>query len=450
MPYSKEARNHALLSGGVPLDVHPGDLPRLFKGFVELKWPLPETLCFLFPERRDRYLDEWCTRAEAEAWAWDEVRVMLDRLVSRGKPVPPRLARFAMVPRPPAGRGAGTKEGRDVRLAYLADGLMLEGLTEDEIWQVFSACFPNSRASDPRDSFRKLRAKRSAWLEAVDDGETRVEPCPGSDAHEVKAPLELPSDDDWVDPVATSRALFTRRCPPFVLLWHFWGEHCEEHVHTWCSLATERENAWVWDELRELLNWLVYWELTPPAPFRKFVRQSRPKNPRHRPHRGAKQLRAAVVAYKLEELGHPRREAEEMIVGALGESVRGVDEATVRRHLDEGREIIRDFLCCGSEDASLQWRVSMDAMETTMELRRFESDRYYKPADPELSIFGTPGTLAQRRHRGEGPRYVRFGNRVLYRGSDLNEFLDEHVVGPGPLGAPRETASAALRSASAN
>ena len=63
-------------------------------------------------------------------------------------------------------------------------------------------------------------------------------------------------------------------------------------------------------------------------------------------------------------------------------------------------------------------------------MNRFESNRYYKTNDPELEILGTRGTLSQWRHHGKGPSYIRFGNRVLYRGSDLNSWLDSHIVLP--------------------
>ena len=63
-----------------------------------------------------------------------------------------------------------------------------------------------------------------------------------------------------------------------------------------------------------------------------------------------------------------------------------------------------------------------------MELRRFDSERYYRPTDPELAVFGAPSTLAQWRHAGAGPDFIRFGNRILYRGSALNAFLDSHTV----------------------
>ncbi len=60
----------------------------------------------------------------------------------------------------------------------------------------------------------------------------------------------------------------------------------------------------------------------------------------------------------------------------------------------------------------------------------FEPDRFYRTIDPDLEIIATRGTLAQWRHFGRGPAYVRFGNRVLYRGSDLNAWLDNHVIKP--------------------
>ena len=63
-------------------------------------------------------------------------------------------------------------------------------------------------------------------------------------------------------------------------------------------------------------------------------------------------------------------------------------------------------------------------------MTRFNPDQYYRAGDPALSIIGTPGTLAVWRHQGRGPRYSKFGNRVLYRGTDLNAWLDDHVVEP--------------------
>ena len=60
----------------------------------------------------------------------------------------------------------------------------------------------------------------------------------------------------------------------------------------------------------------------------------------------------------------------------------------------------------------------------------FDPNRCYKTTDPELAVIATRGTLSQWRHRGEGPRYVKFGNRVLYKGCDLNDWLDAHMIDP--------------------
>ena len=63
-------------------------------------------------------------------------------------------------------------------------------------------------------------------------------------------------------------------------------------------------------------------------------------------------------------------------------------------------------------------------------MHRFDPNRYYKTHDPELAVLATRGTLTQWRHRGEGPAYLKFGNRVLYHGEKLNAWLDEHEVQP--------------------
>ena len=61
---------------------------------------------------------------------------------------------------------------------------------------------------------------------------------------------------------------------------------------------------------------------------------------------------------------------------------------------------------------------------------RFENFRYYRPSDAALGVIASRGTLATWRWQGRGPRYIKFGHRVLYLGADLNQWLDAHVVEP--------------------
>lgn len=42
----------------------------------------------------------------------------------------------------------------------------------------------------------------------------------------------------------------------------------------------------------------------------------------------------------------------------------------------------------------------------------------------------TTGVLAQERHAGKGPKYIRDGRRIRYRASDIREYLDQNTVIP--------------------
>ena len=59
-----------------------------------------------------------------------------------------------------------------------------------------------------------------------------------------------------------------------------------------------------------------------------------------------------------------------------------------------------------------------------------EPDALFRPDHPTLRSIGTVGTLAQWRHRGTGPPFVRYGRLILYRGRDLLRWLDQHMVYP--------------------
>ena len=58
----------------------------------------------------------------------------------------------------------------------------------------------------------------------------------------------------------------------------------------------------------------------------------------------------------------------------------------------------------------------------------FEDGRHYRPRD--LSELASVSTLAQWRHYGRGPAYIRFGSRIFYAGHDLNSWLRRHRVDP--------------------
>ena len=64
----------------------------------------------------------------------------------------------------------------------------------------------------------------------------------------------------------------------------------------------------------------------------------------------------------------------------------------------------------------------------------FENDRNYIPGDPELEIIGDRDKLAQWRHKGRGPAFYRLGRKIVYRGADLNTWVEAGRVDPASNG----------------
>ena len=60
----------------------------------------------------------------------------------------------------------------------------------------------------------------------------------------------------------------------------------------------------------------------------------------------------------------------------------------------------------------------------------FEPDKLYRTDDPAISALAPYSTLAHMRSEGRGPAFLKVGGRVLYRGRDLNAWLDEITVRP--------------------
>ncbi len=49
------------------------------------------------------------------------------------------------------------------------------------------------------------------------------------------------------------------------------------------------------------------------------------------------------------------------------------------------------------------------------------------PAEPAEYFHTTTASLAQDRYRGTGPKFIKRGSRVLYRWSDVVEWLDRNT-----------------------
>ncbi len=65
-----------------------------------------------------------------------------------------------------------------------------------------------------------------------------------------------------------------------------------------------------------------------------------------------------------------------------------------------------------------------------MRTNLFEQHRNYVLGDPELDVIGPREKLAQWRHKGIGPAFYRLGRKIIYRGEDLNAWVDAQRVEP--------------------
>ncbi len=60
----------------------------------------------------------------------------------------------------------------------------------------------------------------------------------------------------------------------------------------------------------------------------------------------------------------------------------------------------------------------------------FDDERTYVLGDQELEIIGDREKLAQWRYKKTGPAYYRLGRKIVYRGSDLNSWVEQQRVEP--------------------
>lgn len=56
----------------------------------------------------------------------------------------------------------------------------------------------------------------------------------------------------------------------------------------------------------------------------------------------------------------------------------------------------------------------------------FEAGRVYDDSDKELDLIATKNKRAAWRHQRTGPSFLKFGRRVKYLGSDLNDWIANH------------------------
>lgn len=351
----REAAHRALVSGGVPLDPYPGYLTWFVRACVErgaasgLNW-----MCHIFPKRETAILEHWCRLAceGRHLWAWEEARARLEDLVTRGEDIPAPLAQFAIEPPPRATPGPAPEGSRAVLTEFMVGVLQEGGLDPHEVNAQFGASFP-SPGKDPGTTLRKRRAKGRPFVSPV------FEPHAGAESDSLPPTRALSLEVDWSDRREASLALLTSRWPAFALLWEFWPGRRGEHLALWCERA--KRDAWVWDELRALLDHAIYCGWSLPPLLRDVVALARPANPAHPPLHYGRWVRVAAIearlaeivrsldaahllvaeAFELARCRRQRAEAHSLCSRNLAEFPDlgfDLDPSTVRKHFFSGRE----------------------------------------------------------------------------------------------------------------
>ena len=333
----KEASDHALATGAIPLDPYSGYLTWFLRACVEvgaasgLDW-----LCRVCPERELEILDAWCRRAceDGNRWAWQEARSRLEDLVARGQEVSAPLARFAIEPPPRLKPGTKPEGSRAVLIEFMARVLAEGGLDGNEVNKQFGESFPVPGRKNPGSTIRKRRSKGRPYVAPA------FEACAGDDFGVQGGRRAVVLECDWSDPIKAARPLLVSGWPAFARLWEFWPEHRAEHLRLWCERA--RVDSWVWDEVRALFDHAIYCGWSMPSLLRGFVAIPRPANPSGRPVGHGRRIGVAAIEVRLAQevrsVGAAQSMVFEAFVGLGRDLGLNLDHSRVHRDFVSGRE----------------------------------------------------------------------------------------------------------------
>ena len=307
----REAAEHALANGWVPLDPYPGYLSWFVRACVDrgaasgLDW-----LCSIFAEREEAILENWCGMAceQRQLWAWREARARLEDRVAQGEDIPLPLARFAIEPPPPNKPGPDPEGSRAVLIEAVMRVLESEGLGAQEVIAQFAASFPG-KAKDPGDTLRDRRELGSPYV-------ARAFEAGSGDEFVVSRPSRaLVLAVDWAHPDEAAVTLLKSGWPAFALLWDFWPERRDANLGLWYRRA--QSEGWVWDEVRALLDHAIYCGWFLPPPLRAFVSLARPANPSGRSVHYGRWVRVAAIERRCAEAVRSQRAAEYLVQHAF-------------------------------------------------------------------------------------------------------------------------------------
>ena len=347
MPYTKDKRDEAIVSGAIPLDAFPGYASWQMHKAVDGRPSLLESVCSACQRASTdvelRFLTAWCKYARTHAWAWDQARALLIQHIVRDEYelMPDPLAWFAIVARPKTTSKRPPDRGKDLMLEHLVSVFEDRGLKPGDVVEVFRGAYSHLTGEDVRSTLGARRRKGRKFRDQL-AGAARDEAPP--------RPVKLIYE--WREPLDAVRVLLTSGWPAFALVWELWPEHREEHLDLWFERAALE--PWAWDELGALFDHAIYCRWPLPRSLRRFVGFDRPAGPPNHPRVVAWPLRLDAVFEKLCKRGHSEGAARvlclDVVEGVANgggpaivqpDSLFSLDHSTLYRELISDRERLR-------------------------------------------------------------------------------------------------------------
>ena len=426
MQHSEEGPDQTVTRRGVPPDRHPDDPGGFLQIFVNCGVPAILSLWDLQPDRRPELLDKWCKFAKTEAWAREEARALLYRLLLRGETPTPEL--YEVIDFRPLRPMSGQRKmrGPDHRLKSIVKALEEEGFTKREVSRIYATSRPGGKK--PFD--RTTLGKRLERVGEVPDGEGIGH---GRAVHRYDHPRDrgMKLSRLHADGCSTDLSLFiqellnTHEGRALELLWDGEPEKHPNFVENW-SERTRYQGA-MWDEVRRFVDDKIRRRQPVPKRLLEAVSRIRPCSKRDPRYFERDMLWQAIVV-TVRRMGHT--DAKRRLLDEVCKS-RVIGNSTFDSALRRGREYVYNSPPLQRpSQPERQQHVSTPAATSTVALTSDNSELpmglIFPVKDWSEVIFGVPALRFFKELGADGRLYA---NRpwVICDVSSLDGFED---IGP--------------------
>ena len=315
--------------------VGPGEFLQLF---VKYGGPALVLLWDCEPEQHAELLDKWCEWATTKAWAREETRALLYKLVLRGETPPRQLCEVLRFPELRLICGPREKRSSDYRLAYIVKALEDEGYTKPKVNRIFET----SRSDGGNTFDRTTLGKRLERINNAPEGkcvaqgtvEWRINhPCDGA-----MNPRRFRANGCSPDPLSIIQELLsTHQGRALELLWDDEPDKHPTFVRTWSERA--KYQGAMWDAVRRFVDDKICRGQQPPKDLVWVASRSRPRSKRD-PRCFERDILWHAIVVTVKRMGH--KDAKARLLDEVCKS--GViSDSTYNSALQRGREYVYDY-----------------------------------------------------------------------------------------------------------